>query len=127
MRKKNKTFILEASNRIEASFGIVTSHVIQLEKNGEWKLGNLYFDAVAMQLEVISEYVCKLLDNTGEFGQQLPYAYPEIPWSQIHRFRQLLAHWYVDRVSADDVREILRESLPLLMKAIQNIRRNELA
>ncbi len=121
MRKKSPAIIIDYCQRIVTSYQIVSEHVKALERDGLWKLGNLYFDAVAMQLEVISEYVCKLLDNTGDFGQQLPYLYPEVPWSQIHRFRQLLAHWYIDKVSPDDVKDILKNSLPLLIDTIKKI------
>lgn len=122
MRKKSPKIILEYCQKIMTSHQIVLGHVKALEANGSWELGNLYFDAVAMQLEVISEYVCKLLDQTGEFGQQLPYLYPAVPWSQIHRFRQLLAHWYLEKVSPEDVKSILAHSLPSLIETIKKIK-----
>ena len=121
MRKKDAAIIKQFCQRIHESNTIMQSHLKELESRGEWHVGNLYFDAVSMQLEVITEYVCKLLDHTGEFGRQLPLVYPHIAWSQIHRFRQLLAHWYLDKISAEDARAIIQGALPDLMLVIQAI------
>lgn len=123
MRKKSPQIIRSYCQKIQTSYAIVLEHTKALEMHGLWQLGNLYFDAVAMQLEVIAEYVCKILDNTGDFGEELPYRHPEVPWSQIHRFRQLLVHWYLEKVSPDDVKEILKDSLPLLIETIKKIER----
>ena len=121
MRKPDKAIIRRYCERIIKSHSILESHISGLNQNGEWMVGNVYFDAVSMQLEVIAEYVCKLLDKTGDFGTQLPIVHPEVSWSQIHRFRQLLAHWYIEKVSPEIVKEIIDTSLPTLIKAIQNI------
>ena len=121
MRKPDRAIIRRYCERILKSHSMLEDHISGLNNNGEWAVGNVYFDAVSMQLEVIAEYVCKLLDKTGDFGTQLPIMYPQVPWSQIHRFRQLLAHWYIEKVSPEIVKEIIKTSIPTLATTVQKI------
>ena len=122
MHKFESAVVKRYCNRILESHKILEGHIAGLESKGEWKVGNVYFDAVSMQLEVITEYVCKILDQTGEYGQQLPLEYPEVSWSQIHRFRQLLAHWYLDKVSPPIIKELIADSLPKLIRSVESMK-----
>ena len=73
----------------------------------------MIFDATLMNFIVIGEVVDKLSTDTQKL-------YPEIPWSQIKSFRNIIAHAYFG-VDAEEVWQIIQNDLPAFKVQIQQI------
>ncbi len=69
------------------------------------------FDAVLMNFVVIGESVAKLSDELKE-------TYPDIPWTQVKRFRNIIAHHYFG-VDAEEVWQIIHHHLEALGVSIR--------
>lgn len=68
--------------------------------------------------------VVRLLEIIGEAAKNVPPdirdATPQLPWSQIARMRDHLAHGYFD-VNLDRVWEVVSNDLPLLVAALEGV------
>lgn len=71
------------------------------------------FDAVLMNFIVIGESVKRITDDFKS-------RHPEIPWSKIKDFRNLVAHDYFG-VDAEEVWQIIQNDLPDLIDDLQLI------
>jgi uncharacterized protein with HEPN domain len=93
---------------IQAAIDAIRSHL----KRGSLSDG-LVFDAVRIRLLEIGEAVKALPDD-------LLAAQPSIPWRQITRMRDFLAHRYFDTAHAI-LQATVDEDLPELERAIQKL------
>lgn len=71
------------------------------------------YSAVIREFEIIGEAV-------GKLSEELKSRYPEIPWQDVKDFRNLLAHEYFG-VDLEIVWNTIRDDLPQLLDAVQNI------
>ena len=79
------------------------------ESANDSKLANTAFDAILYDLLVIGEAVKTL-------PQELVQRHPEIPWSDIAKLRDLLAHIYF-KVSSEVIRNTINAPLSALREA----------
>lgn len=79
----------------------------------DWYNDQLAFDATLMNFIVIGESVARL-------SEPLKAKYPEIPWSQIKGFRNIIAHHYFG-VDAEEVWEIIQKDLPEFRKDLKKV------
>ena len=91
---------------IQAAIDAIRSHLRRGDLTDE-----LIFDAVRIRLLEIGEAVKALSDD-------LPATQPSIPWRQIARMRDHLAHRYFDTAHAI-LQATIDEDLPDLERAIQ--------
>ncbi len=68
------------------------------------------FDAVLMNFVIIGEAVSRLSD-------ELKNSYPQISWTKIKGFRNIVAHDYFG-VDAEEVWQIIKMEIPMLEKEI---------
>ena len=80
----------------------------------------LILDGVYMNLLIIGEAV-KNLDKYTD--GTLLIKYPNIPWKDIMKTRDVIAHHYFD-VDAERIFTILRSDVPPLLKTIQQIQKD---
>ncbi len=78
-------------------------------------------DAISMRLIVIGESLKNLDKITG--GTLLP-RYPEVDWKKAKGMRDILTHHY-DDINAEAIFLTCRDKIPLLLKIIQKIIREE--
>jgi len=74
---------------------------------------DLVFDAIRMRLVEIGEAVRELDDETRRLA-------PELPWAEIARMRDMLAHRYFDTTHAI-VMATARDDVPRLAEAVWRI------
>ena len=85
-------------------------------------LDNMFtLDGVCMKLIFIGESI-KSIDKISK-GTLLP-KYPSIPWKQIMKQRDLIAHHYF-RIDADSIYTTIKEDLPFLLDVLMQIESNE--
>lgn len=77
-------------------------------------------DGVCMKLIFIGESV-KTIDKLSE-GELFPL-YPSIPWKEIMKLRDVIAHHYF-RIDVEIVYSTMKEDLPLLLATLQSMRQN---
>jgi len=82
--------------------------------------GVLILDGVCMNLLAVGEAVKKLDKYTDK--ELLP-KYPSIPWKDIMRMRDVIAHHYFD-VDAEKVFTILRDDVPPLLETIVKMKKD---
>jgi len=82
--------------------------------------GVLILDGVCMNLLAVGEAV-KNLDKYTD--KELLPKYPSIPWKDIMRMRDVIAHHYFD-VDAEKVFTILREDIPPLLETIIKMKKD---
>ncbi len=98
--------IIEASDRImEYTSGITSADVF----NNDYR----NFDATMMNFVVIGEMVDKLSD-------EFKLKHPEIEWTKIKGFRNIVAHDYFG-IDAEEVWQIIKNKIPALKYDIQSL------
>jgi uncharacterized protein with HEPN domain len=102
--------ILECINAIEQYARAVGSLEILL-KSG------LYEDAVMRRIHIMSESMLRLEEDSKK-------AMPEIPWTAIKNFRNLIVHQYLE-VDMEIVWNLIVNDLPLLKEAIKRVLENK--
>lgn len=75
------------------------------------------FDAVLMNFVIIGEAVARLTDELKEKE-------PQVPWTKIKYFRNIVAHNYFG-VDAEEVWQIIKTSLPELKVEVKKIMEKE--
>lgn len=73
-----------------------------------------------LNIVVIGEAATKLADEHPEFVAR----YPEMQWDNMRGMRNRMAHGYFD-INLDIVRDTIQQSIPILARQIQKIRRNQ--
>ena len=75
------------------------------------------FDAICMNFVVIGENL-KMLDNKTQ-GQYLR-KYPDIPWSEVIRMRDIVAHHYTG-IKNDIIFDTVKKDIPDLIAALKKM------
>ena len=78
-------------------------------------------DGVCMKLIFIGESI-KNIDKISK--RTLLSHYPSIPWREIMKQRDLIAHHYF-RIDADSIYTTIKEDLPYLLEVLMVIMRDE--
>jgi len=120
---QNNEMILELLQHIEDALKLITVQTEAYQSADDF-LNNpkdtLILDGVCMNLIAIGEAV-KKLDKLS--AGTLLIKYPNIPWKDIMKTRDIIAHHYFD-VDAERVFIILRNDIPPLLKTIQQIQKD---
>ena len=92
-----------------------TASLVSKEQLSDAPENMVFFDAICLNLLVIGEKL-KSLDNktNGKYLSQ----YPDIPWKEIMRMRDIIAHHYFD-IDASQILWIIKNEMPLLKDAIR--------
>jgi len=98
--------ILEANDSITESPSGITSHD---DFNNDYR----NFDATMMNFVVIGEKVDKISD-------ELKRKHPEIEWTKIKGFRNIVAHDYFG-IDAEEVWQIIKNKIPTLESDIKSL------
>eukprot|EP01022_Parablepharisma_sp_SALTPOND_P006168 TRINITY_DN125056_c0_g1_i1.p2 TRINITY_DN125056_c0_g1~~TRINITY_DN125056_c0_g1_i1.p2 ORF type:complete len:113 (-),score=4.93 TRINITY_DN125056_c0_g1_i1:13-351(-) len=77
-----------------------------------------------MRLLALSENTKEFFRQQKESGTSLESEYPQIPWKEIIRFREKLAHHY-EGIDYDLVWEIVENDLPPLLDTIKKLLKNK--
>jgi uncharacterized protein with HEPN domain len=93
--------ILECIDKIEQYTGLVAESLNM----------PLVYDAVLRNLQTLSETTQRLPDD-------IKARHPEIPWSRIGRFRNILVHDYLGVIDPAIVWRVIEMELPSLKSAI---------
>lgn len=98
--------ILEAIERCERNARYLN--------DADSEIAAMAVDAIERNLQVVGEAVKHL-------PSELTREHPEIPWSQIRGFRNILVHQYFG-VESNIVEEVVQEHLPPLARTLRNWR-----
>lgn len=89
-------------------------HIIHKDQvNGDFE-NEAMFDAICMNFVVIGENL-KMLDNRTQ-GQYLKQ-YPDIPWSEVIRMRDIVAHHYTG-IKNEIIFDTVKRDIPDLIAAL---------
>ena len=124
MSEQEKKQILELLDMVIDSIHVITERTAHIESGDDFLLSpdNMFtLDGVCMKLIFIGESV-KNIDKISK-GELLS-KYPSIPWKQIMRQRDLIAHHYF-RIDADSIHTTIQEDLPFLLNVLTQIKSNE--
>ena len=108
--KDPKAYYLFVQERIEILEGIIGPDAALAEKALEDVVTGL---AIERLLETIT-------DATKHFPEDVKKAYPEIPWSQVAGFRNVMAHDYLG-INPGVLLKTLTDDLPRLKKVVKRI------
>lgn len=123
MLEQSKKEILELLNMVLDSIQIIQDRTKHIEVGDDFLLSpdNMFIlDGVCMKLIFIGESI-KNIDKKTQgklFGN-----YPEIPWKDIMKQRDLIAHHYF-RIDADSICATIKEDLPYLYQALMKIKQD---
>lgn len=79
---------------------------------------DILYDAALRNLQTLSE-------STQYLPEELKKEYSQIPWTQIHGFRNILAHNYLGNIDAATVLKIIHENIPPLVSVVKNMLMNK--
>lgn len=88
----------------------------------DWGQDENLRDAVCMRLLALAENTKEYIKICKKSGSPLTSQFPEIPWNEIARFRERLAHHY-EGIDYDIVWEIVENDIPQLVEAINKIQK----
>ncbi|WP_194786305.1 HepT-like ribonuclease domain-containing protein [Actinomyces haliotis] len=97
--------ILEASARCQEYMRTLDEH------RAEEVLVAMAEDALERNLQIIGE-------AANHLPNELTAAHPEVPWSQIRGFRNILVHQYFG-VDVEVIRDVVENHLPVLVEALR--------
>ena len=106
------------------SIHIITERTAHIKSGDDFLLSpdNMFtLDGVCMKLIFIGESI-KNIDKISK-GTLLS-KYPTIPWKEIMKQRDLIAHQYF-RIDADSIHSTIKEDLPYLLDVLMQIKSNE--
>ena len=121
MLDQNKKEIIELLDMVLDSIQIIQTRTKHIETGDDFLLSpdNMFIlDGVCMKLIFIGESI-KNIDKKTQgclFGK-----YPNIPWKDIMKQRDLIAHHYF-RIDADSICTTIKEDLPYLYQTLRQIR-----
>ena len=121
MLEQNKKEILELLNMVLESIQIIQTRTTHIETGDDFLLSpdNMFvLDGVCMKLIFIGESI-KNIDKKTQ--GRLFCKYPDIPWKDIMKQRDLIAHHYF-RIDADSIFTTIKEDLPYLYQTLVQIK-----
>ena len=123
MLEQNKKEILELLDMVLDSILIIQTRTKHIETGDDFLLSpdNMFIlDGVCMKLIFIGESI-KNIDKKTQGC--LFCKYPDIPWREIMKQRDLIAHHYF-RIDADSICTTVKEDLPCLYQTLQQIKQD---
>lgn len=122
-RWKNSGRILDLIDLMVDSIHVIQVRTSHIKEGNDFLLtpdDMFVLDGVCMKLIFIGESV-KTIDKLSE-GELFPL-YPSIPWKEIMKLRDVIAHHYF-RIDVEIVYSTMKEDLPLLLATLQSMRQN---
>ncbi|MDR1864341.1 MAG: DUF86 domain-containing protein [Bacteroidales bacterium] len=117
----DKNLIVDLLCNIEDSLALIigqTAHIRSANDFISTPEGIFTLNGVCMNLFVTGEAVKNINRHTGK---ELLSKYPSVPWQDIMRMRDKIAHHYFD-IDAEKVFDILRNDVPPLLAVIKQIK-----
>lgn len=104
------------------SISVIQERTSHIQKGDDFLLSpdNMFIlDGVCMKLIFIGESI-KNIDKITQ--GKLLYKYPEIPWKEVMKQRDLIAHHYF-RIDADSIYSTIKDDLPFLYQTLLQIKK----
>ncbi|TGG95236.1 DUF86 domain-containing protein [Natronospirillum operosum] len=84
----------------------------RIEDRGDIATDDILYDAAVRNLQTLSEATQRLPDARK-------VEYPQIPWSEISGFRNILVHNYLGDIDPETVKRVIKENLEELATAVK--------
>ncbi len=123
MLEQDKKQILELIDMVLDAILVIQERTSHIQKGDDFLLSpdNMFIlDGVCMKLIFIGESI-KNIDKTTQ--GKLLCKYPIIPWKDVMKQRDLIAHHYF-RIDADSIYATIKEDLPFLHQTLLNIKQD---
>ena len=123
MSEQDKHKIQELLSMVIEAIDVIQSRSIRIKSGNDFLLSpdNMFIlDGVCMKLIFIGESI-KNIDKTTQ--GKLLRKYPIIPWKDVMKQRDLIAHHYF-RIDADSIYATIKEDLPFLHQTLLNIKQD---
>lgn len=123
MLEQDKKQILELIDMVLDAILVIQERTSHIQKGDDFLLSpdNMFIlDGVCMKLIFIGESI-KNIDKTTQ--GKLLRKYPIIPWKDVMKQRDLIAHHYF-RIDADSIYATIKEDLPFLHQTLLNIKQD---
>lgn len=117
----DKTYrMLELVNMMLDSIHVIQSRTSQIKSANDFLLtpDNTFLDGICMKLIFMGESV-KTIDRLSA-GKLFPL-FPSIPWKEIMKLRDIIAHHYF-KIDVDVIYSTIKEDLPPLQDALAQIK-----
>ena len=114
--------IQELMDMVLDAISVIQERTRHIQKGDDFLLSpdNMFIlDGVCMKLIFIGESI-KNIDKTTQ--GKLLCKYPIIPWKEVMRQRDLIAHHYF-RIDADSIYSTIKDDLPLLYQTLLQIKK----
>lgn len=121
MFKENKYQVLELVDMMLNAIQIIQHRTIHIQKSDDFLLtpdDMFILDGVCMKLIFLGESV-KSIDKLSK-GELFP-SYPSIPWREIMKLRDMIAHHYF-KIDVEIVFSTIKDDLGLLSEVLAQIR-----
>ena len=123
MSEQEKKQVQELLGMVIDSIHVITERTSHIRSGDDFLMSpdNMFtLDGVCMKLIFIGESI-KNIDKISK--RTLLSHYPSIPWREIMRQRDLIAHHYF-RIDADSIYTTIKEDLPYLLEVLMVIMRD---
>lgn len=123
MLEKDKKEILELLDMILDSIQVIQERTRHIETGNDFLLSpdNMFIlDGVCMKLIFIGESI-KNIDKKTQ--GTLFCNYPEIPWKDVMKQRDIIAHHYF-RIDAESICTTIKEDIPFLLQTLLRIKQS---
>ena len=124
MSEQEKKQIQELLGMVIDSIHVITERTSHIKNGDDFLLSpdNMFtLDGVCMKLIFIGESI-KNIDKISKGS--IFSKYPSIPWKEIMKQRDLIAHHYF-RIDADSIYATIKEDLPYLSDVLVQIKQSE--
>ena len=124
MSEQEKKQIQELLGMVIDSIHVITERTSHIKNGDDFLLSpdNMFtLDGVCMKLIFIGESI-KNIDKISKGS--IFSKYPSIPWKEIMKQRDLIAHHYF-RIDADSIYATIKEDLPYLLDVLMQIKQEE--
>ena len=122
MLDSDKRQIQELMDMVLDAISVIQERTRHIQKGDDFLLSpdNMFIlDGVCMKLIFIGESINNI-DKTTQ--GKLLCKYPIIPWKEVMRQRDLIAHHYF-RIDADSIYSTIKDDLPLLYQTLLQIKK----
>ena len=124
MSEQEKKQIQELLGMVIDSIHVITERTSHIKNGDDFLLSPdnmITLDGVCMKLIFIGESI-KNIDKISKGS--IFSKYPSIPWKEIMKQRDLIAHHYF-RIDADSIHATIKEDLPYLLDVLMQIKQEE--
>ncbi len=88
------------------------AQINRIQQRGDILQDSILYDAVIRNLQTLSE-------STQSIPQEQQQQYPNIPWSEISGFRNILVHNYLGNIDPLTIKAVIEQYLPELENCIK--------